>query len=110
VRANLPLPSPRAPWGLGGAIGLSLVGWFATTTGNTQPTGPASFCEVYPDAPACASGEVACTACHTTPPSLNLYGADVAAALLPDQERPLSSELYTAQSRRGPARGGVSGL
>ena len=96
MRANLLLPSPRSRWGFGGAVGLSLVAWFAANTGNSQPTGPASFCEVYPDAPACASGEVACTACHTTPPSLNVYGADIAAALLPDQERPLSSELYTA--------------
>lgn len=61
-----------------------------------RPPGPATFCEAYPEAPDCAAGEVACTTCHATPPSLNVYGQDVAAALLPGEPRPLSDADFEA--------------
>lgn len=39
---------------------------------------------------------MACTTCHTAPPSLNVYGADVAVHLSPDAPRPLAPEAFTA--------------
>lgn len=77
---------------------LGAVGVVALLSGplGAQPPGPATFCEVYPDAPACSGGEVACTTCHETPPSLNVFGADVSAALLPGEPRPLSDGAFTA--------------
>jgi len=64
--------------------------------GVAQPPGPATFCEAYPDAPACAAGEVSCTTCHVSAPSLNPYGTDLQAALLPGAARPLAEADFTA--------------
>lgn len=63
---------------------------------TAQPPAPARFCEVYPEAPTCASGAADCATCHTTPPTLNLYGEDVADALLVGQERPLHEDEFLA--------------
>ena len=67
----------------------------AASRGDAQPPGPTLFCDVYPDAPACSSGDVACTTCHTAPPALNVYGEDVAAALAPEEPRPLHVDLFS---------------
>jgi hypothetical protein len=63
---------------------------------EAQPPGPATFCEAYPDAPACDAGEVSCATCHEAPPALNSYGLDIQAALLPGEPRPLDEALFTA--------------
>lgn len=83
------------PWSLRSSLaGVGLLALLLSVPGGAQPTGPTTFCEVYPDAPACAAGEVSCGTCHETPPSLNVYGADIEAALAPDEARPLSTETY----------------
>ena len=66
-----------------GALGVSAV---------AMPPAPAAFCEVYPDAPACAAGDAACTTCHVNPPALNVYGAQVSANLV--GERPLHEDVF----------------
>jgi hypothetical protein len=75
--------------GVSAALALS-------STGEAQPPAPAAFCEVYPDVPACASGEASCTTCHDAPPALNAYGGDVSAALLPAEARPLHDDTFVS--------------
>ena len=48
---------------------------------SAKPVGPRLACAHYPDAPMCRGAVVACTQCHTAPPELNLYGADLFASL-----------------------------
>jgi mono/diheme cytochrome c family protein len=78
----------RAAW-IGGGLSALCFGALCAPRVEAQPPGPTSFCEVYPDAPACAAGEVSCAQCHTAPPALNPYGAEVSAALLVGAPRPL---------------------
>jgi len=85
-----------ARWSVVGLACLAGAGALLGPQVSAQPNGPATFCEVYPEAPACAAGEVTCDTCHTTPPSLNTYGADVSAALVPGDERPLSADDFHA--------------
>jgi hypothetical protein len=61
-----------------------------------KPPGAKVFCEVYPNAPACTSGETTCVTCHTAPPALNLFGAMVSKNLAQGVTRPLSDEAYSA--------------
>lgn len=96
----------RTKWATGGGarsaiglIGAGLAGAAAllvASEGGAQPTGPTTFCGVYPDAPACGAGEVTCDTCHERAPSLNVYGTDVQTYLLPEEPRPLASEVYEA--------------
>lgn len=69
---------------------------FIAASASAQPPAPSAFCEVYPDAPACAAGAVPCTTCHTVAPSLNPYGSDVSANLAVGAPRPLSAEDFLA--------------
>lgn len=92
------LPLPKAPhqrWAAGTALLAGLSALVLARPGVAQPPAPASFCSVYPDAPACAAGEVTCTTCHTAAPALNPYGVDIQSNLLPGEPRPLSSALFT---------------
>jgi hypothetical protein len=59
-----------------------------------KPPGPATFCMKYPTAPVCQGGQPACTYCHTSPPTRNVYGMSVEAHLLPGAPRPLSDADY----------------
>lgn len=89
-------PPLRRGWPLALA-GLGLLGAFGLSSRVVaQPTAPALFCDAYPEVAACSSGEAACTTCHTAPPTLNLYGADVARFLSPDEERPLHADVFDA--------------
>jgi hypothetical protein len=83
-------------------------GWFAATLApaalafavawappaRAKPVAPREFCRIYPETAPCASGAAPCTTCHTTPPTRNAYGMQVASALLPGTPRPLSNEQY----------------
>lgn len=100
------LMQQRVAIGLGG-LGL-LAGATVAVQGLAQPPGPAQFCEVYPDAPACAAGEVTCATCHEAPPRLNLYGAEVSAHLAPGEDRPLHADLF--EVRLADALRAVEGL
>jgi hypothetical protein len=60
-----------------------------------KPPGPADFCQKYPAAPVCTGSQPACTYCHTSPPTRNVYGMSVEAHLLPGAPRPLSDADYT---------------
>ena len=95
-----PLPPPvrrLARWAPGlGAVGALGAVLLFSPPGGAQPPGPATFCDVYPDAPACAGGDVACATCHVVAPGLNPYGEDVSAAMLPGEPRPLSAEVFEA--------------
>ena len=86
-RLPRPLLLPAGLVGMGAAL-------FLAGRGEAQPPAPAAFCDVYPDVPACSSGEAACTTCHDAPPALNVYGASVSGALLPDEARPLHDETF----------------
>jgi hypothetical protein len=61
-----------------------------------KPPGTRIFCEAYPNAPACASGQAACTTCHSSPPARNSYGAVIEKNLAVGAPRPLSDEAYSA--------------
>ncbi len=77
-----------------GALGA---GALSIAVSEAQPPGPQGFCEVYPDAPACASGDVSCGTCHVSPPGLNVYGLDVASELAVGAERPLHEDAFAAE-------------
>ncbi len=76
--------SPRLSW----ASGIAVLLWGATAW--AMPPAPATFCELYSDAPACAQGAAQCTTCHTVPPALNLYGGQISDSLLVGDARPLT--------------------
>ena len=85
--------SAAARLGLGLGLGLGL----PTGPAHALPSGPAGFCAVYPDAPACAFAAPACTLCHLgAPPTRNAYGASIAARLASGAPRPLSAERFDA--------------
>ena len=86
-RLPRPLLLPAGLVGMGAAL-------FLAGREEAQPPAPAAFCDVYPDVPACSSGEATCTTCHDAPPALNVYGASVSSALLPDEARPLHDETF----------------
>lgn len=74
---------------------LSIAVW-ATPISEVEarPPGPEVFCDLYPDAPACATSTPECAFCHTAPPALNPFGQSLSGALLPDESRPLSDAAY----------------
>lgn len=63
---------------------------------QARPSGPALFCEAYPDSPHCTGKLPECSMCHTTVPGRNAYGMAVEAHLLPDLPRPLPEAAYAA--------------
>jgi hypothetical protein len=65
-----------------------------STAALAKPPGPATFCATYPTAPVCMGGEPACTYCHTSPPTRNVYGMSVESHLLVGAPRPLSDNDY----------------
>ena len=77
-----------------GTVGLAAA---IAMQSSAQPSGPALFCDVYPDAPACSAGDVSCNTCHVAPPRLNPYGQDVASFLVPDEDRPLHADVFTSR-------------
>jgi len=77
-----------------GALGAVVAVAAVSAPGEAQPPAPDAFCEVYTDAPLCEGAEADCTVCHTTPPSLNAYGVDLAAALSPGEARPLHEDVF----------------
>ena len=87
----------RVPLTALGVAAAGLLVWSNTSTSEAQPRGPATFCETYADAPACTAGAVACTTCHVSPPSLNPYGLDVQAELVPGEDRPLHEDVFSAE-------------
>lgn len=84
-----PLVALSAVGGIGAVLVLS-------SPGEAQPPAPAAFCDVYPDVPACSSGEAACTTCHEAPPALNRFGGAISGALLPGEARPLHDETFVS--------------
>lgn len=77
-----------------GAAGVALL---APQLSGAQPPGPAVFCDAYPEAPACTSGEVSCQTCHKVAPAFNLYGQDVADVLAPGEGRPLHADVFSSR-------------
>jgi hypothetical protein len=78
---------------LGAAAAVAVLSLVASRA-SAKPVAPAAFCGAYPDAPACASGAVECTTCHTVPPAFNEYGRSVAGALLAGEPRPLDDARF----------------
>lgn len=76
-----------------------LVVWAGVGTGAVAlalPPGPATFCDTYPDVPACSSSQPACTYCHqSSPPARNPYGASL--ELAPGMPRPLDPATFAAE-------------
>jgi hypothetical protein len=76
---------------------LALAALFVAAPGaQAKPPAPGAFCEVYPEAPACVSGQAACETCHVQTPALNLYGTQLSGVLAPAEARPLSDEVFVA--------------
>ncbi len=77
---------------------MSGLGFLAASTlatpASALPTGPAGFCETYPDAPSCQGAVPGCEQCHETAPARNLVGRDLEAVLLPGVDRPLDPEVF----------------
>jgi hypothetical protein len=48
---------------------------------EARPTAPGVLCQVYPTALQCRGSIVACTTCHTAPPTPNAYGTKIAGVL-----------------------------
>jgi hypothetical protein len=85
--------SPRLALSITAALAIGLT----SVAADAKPGAPAVFCATYPDAPACASGAVACSYCHTkseAPAEWNLYGSALKAALLPSAPRPLDDATF----------------
>lgn len=82
LRAVLLLP--------GALVGVT----FVSASAEAKPPGATIFCQVYPNAPACAGGEVACTTCHTAPPARNPFGLSIEKGLAVGAPRPLSDQAY----------------
>jgi Bacterial TSP3 repeat len=61
-----------------------------------KPPGQKTFCDEYPLAPTCKSGQTVCATCHTSPPALNLFGTQVSQKLAPGGARPLTDEAYAS--------------
>lgn len=79
--------STRVARALGG--GGLLAGSLVALPALALPTGPAAFCEAYPDAPTCDGALPDCGTCHATPPARNLLGQELETVLLPASPRPL---------------------
>ncbi len=77
----MPDRSPLRPVVALAAVGAAAGLLVLSTPGRARPTAPAAFCDVYPDIPACASGEASCATCHEAPPGFNAYGQDIHDAL-----------------------------
>ncbi len=74
---------------------MALAALFVAAPGaQAKPPAPGAFCEVYPEAPTCASGQTACETCHVQTPALNLYGSQLSEVLVPGESRPLSDEVF----------------
>ena len=57
--------------------GSLLAGALVASSASALPSGPAAFCEAYPDAPSCDGSLPDCTTCHETPPARNLLGLEL---------------------------------
>jgi hypothetical protein len=80
-----------------GVVWLSLLTVCLTgLSAHAKPAATKLFCERYPTAPACASGEVSCMTCHTNPPARNLFGVAVERALAVGTVRPLSDAAFSS--------------
>ena len=90
------LTQPRRAAAIIGAI-LCVSALTVVVPGEAQPPGPATFCAAYPEAPACAAGDVSCGTCHESPPSLNVYGVDLSKSLAVGQSRPLPADVFEAE-------------
>ena len=63
------------------------VALLAAPAAIARPSGPALFCDAYPDSATCAGRGVACVGCHTSTspeaPAWNNYGLAILSRLLP---------------------------
>ncbi|WP_428266646.1 hypothetical protein [Haliangium sp.] len=76
---------------------LAAVALLAPGAAWAMPQAPQLVCETYPNSAWCAGQTPACTLCHQSPPTRNDFGDAVAAALAPDQPRPLDPAVFTAE-------------
>lgn len=63
---------------------------------QAKPPGPQTFCVTYPESPHCRGQIPSCDFCHASPPTRNVFGASVEAALSPGAARPLSDDDFAA--------------
>ena len=77
-------------------LSLGMLGILIISSANAKPIAPVVFCENYSSAPACSSGFLAsCDYCHASaPPALNVFGQQIAGVLAPDEQRPLSDDVF----------------
>jgi hypothetical protein len=67
-----------------------------STTALARPTGPRALCTTYPESATCKGKVPSCLVCHSSPPVLNVFGADVASALYADASYTFDDESYEA--------------
>jgi hypothetical protein len=60
-----------------------------------QPPATQIFCEVNPQAPACAKGVTECSTCHDAVPGRNAFGRTVEKFLAPGAPRPLAVDAFS---------------
>ena len=66
------------------------------SSAEARPYAPPVFCQTYPEAPVCAAGDAPCSVCHVVPPARNRFGEAVETALLAQQPRPWTSEVFVS--------------
>lgn len=54
----------------------------ASAGAHALPEAPRAVCSDRPESPLCVGRTVSCALCHTSPPSLNVYGGDVLGGLI----------------------------
>jgi hypothetical protein len=68
----------------------------STTAALARPSGPRALCATYPDSATCKGKVPSCLVCHSSPPTLNVLGAEIAGALYADPSYTFDDESYEA--------------
>ena len=80
--------------GLLGSGGIVVGSLIQASIASAMPSGPAVFCEAYPDTSSCEGALPDCSFCHRAPPALNPLGGAIQTVLLPDEPRPLAADRF----------------
>lgn len=91
----------RRTWQLWCSVGAVLASscalvlwWKPAKVAKALPSAPSAFCQEYDNSPLCRDGNVTCTTCHTIPPSMNVFGAQIRDKLLAGKKGPLPHDQF----------------
>jgi len=74
----------------------AFTGALTSTTAHARPPGPRALCATYPESATCKGRVPSCATCHSSPPALNAFGAEVATSLYGDASYTFDDESYEA--------------